>query len=50
MEIIELIKQVQQRYQTSALVISHDMKLAQTASERIAMLIEGKCYATGTLS
>ncbi|MBK6931632.1 MAG: ATP-binding cassette domain-containing protein [Saprospirales bacterium] len=48
MEIIELIKHVQQRYQTSALVISHDMKLAQTASERIAMLIEGKCYATGT--
>jgi len=50
MEIIELIKQVQQQYQTSALVISHDMVLAETASERIAMLIEGKCYATGPYS
>lgn len=48
MEIIELIKQVQQQYQTSALVISHDMVLAKTASERIAMLIDGKCYTTGT--
>ncbi|MCC6460926.1 MAG: ATP-binding cassette domain-containing protein [Saprospiraceae bacterium] len=48
LEIIELIKQVQLRYRTSALVISHDMKLAQTAAERIAVLIDGKCYATGT--
>jgi len=48
MEIIELIKQVQQQYQTSALVISHDMKLARHAAERIAVLIDGKCRATGT--
>ena len=48
MEIIELIKEVQHKYQTSALVISHDLVLARVASERIAMLIDGKCYATGT--
>jgi phospholipid/cholesterol/gamma-HCH transport system ATP-binding protein len=48
MEIIELIKQLQEKYQTSALVISHDMKLARYAAKRIAMLIDGKCYATGT--
>jgi len=48
LEIIELIKAVQQEYQTSALVISHDMKLARHAAERIAILLEGKCYATGT--
>ncbi|MBK9338879.1 MAG: hypothetical protein IPM98_21020 [Lewinellaceae bacterium] len=48
MEIIELIKAVQHEYQTSALVISHDMKLARHAAERIAILLEGKCYATGT--
>lgn len=47
MEIIELIKEVQHKYQTSALVISHDMVLARVASERIAMLIDGKCYTTG---
>lgn len=50
MEIIELIKEVQQKYQTSALVISHDLKLAEAASERIAMLIDGKCYTTGTFA
>lgn len=48
MEIIELMKKVQQDYQTSALVISHDMKLAEVASERVAMLIDGKCYAKGS--
>lgn len=48
MEIIELIKELQEKYQTSALVISHDMKLARYAAKRIAMLIDGKCYATGT--
>lgn len=48
MEIIQLIRKVQEQYQTSALVISHDLKLAEVASERIAMLIDGKCYKTGT--
>lgn len=48
MEIIELIKAVQHEYQTSALVISHDMKLARHAAGRIAILLEGKCHATGT--
>ena len=50
MEIIDLIKQVQAEYKTSSLVISHDMKLAKVASERIAMLIDGKCYSTGTFT
>ncbi|TNE55856.1 MAG: ATP-binding cassette domain-containing protein [Bacteroidetes bacterium] len=48
MEIIDLIKQVQTQYKTSSLVISHDMKLAQAASERIIMLIDGKCYGSGS--
>ncbi len=48
MEIIELIQQVQQEYRTASLIISHDLKLAQIAAERIIMLINGKCYASGT--
>lgn len=50
MEIIHLIQKIQQQYQTSSMVISHDMKLVEVAAERIAMLIDGKCYATGPYS
>lgn len=48
MEIIELIREVQQQYRTSSLVITHDLKLVKLAGERIIMLIDGKCYAQGT--
>ncbi len=50
MEIIELIQQVQQEYHTASLVISHDLKLAKIAAERVIMLIDGKCYAQGTFN
>ncbi len=48
MEIIQLIQQVQEEYRTATLVISHDLKLAQVAADRIIMLIDGKHYASGT--
>ncbi len=48
MEIIQLIRDIQQQYQTSSMVISHDMKLVQMAAERIVLLIDGKCYADGS--
>ena len=48
MEIIQLIRDIQQQYQTSSMVISHDMKLVQVAAERIVLLIDGKCYADGS--
>lgn len=50
MEIIELIKDIQRRYRTSSLVISHDMELVRNAAERIILLMDGKCYAEGTYS
>ncbi len=50
MEIIHLIQEIQRQYQTSSMVISHDMKLVEVAAERVAMLIDGKCYATGHYS
>ena len=48
MEIIQLIKDIQQQYQTSSLVISHDMKFVKVAADRVVMLIDRKCYAEGT--
>ncbi|MBK7936008.1 MAG: ATP-binding cassette domain-containing protein [Lewinellaceae bacterium] len=50
MEIIDLIRDIQQQYKTSSLVISHDMKLVKRAAGRIVMLIDGKCHAQGAYS
>jgi phospholipid/cholesterol/gamma-HCH transport system ATP-binding protein len=47
-EISALINQIRDKYQTSSLVISHDMRCVKTVAHRIAMLIDGKCYAVGT--
>lgn len=47
-EISELIVEIQKKYNASALIISHDMKCVQLVADRIAVLIEGKCYAEGT--
>lgn len=47
-EIINLMKDLQKKYNSSSLVISHDMNCVKHASDRIIMLIEGKCYASGT--
>lgn len=48
MEIIRLIKEIQRKYKTSSLIISHDMNCVKHAADRIVMLIDGRCYATGT--
>ena len=47
-EISALINQIRDTYQTSSLVISHDMRCVRTVAHRIVMLIDGKCYAQGT--
>jgi phospholipid/cholesterol/gamma-HCH transport system ATP-binding protein len=47
-EIIELMNEIQEKYNTSSLIISHDMKCVQTASDRVVVLIDGKSYAMGT--
>lgn len=47
-EIIELMNEIQEKYNTSSLIISHDMKCVQTASDRVVVLIDGRCYAIGT--
>jgi phospholipid/cholesterol/gamma-HCH transport system ATP-binding protein len=47
-EIGDLIEEIREKYNTSALIISHDMHCAETISDRIAVLIDGKCHAMGT--
>lgn len=48
MEIILLMKSIQEKYKTSSILITHDMKCVQLAAHRVVMLIDGKCYAQGT--
>lgn len=47
-EIIQLILAIQKKYQSSSLIISHDMACVRLASDRVAVLINGCCYAQGT--
>lgn len=48
LEIINLMNTIGQKYQTSSLIITHDMKCVEIAAQRIAILIDKKCYVTGT--
>jgi phospholipid/cholesterol/gamma-HCH transport system ATP-binding protein len=47
-EISDLIVEIREKYNTSAMIISHDMHCAETISDRIAVLVDGKCHAIGT--
>ncbi len=47
-EISELMVVIQEKYKTSSLIISHDMKCVQKTADKIAVLLDGKCHALGT--
>ena len=47
-EIIQLILDIQQKYNTAALIITHDMDCARVISNRVVILIDGINYAEGT--
>lgn len=47
-EINNLITEVQQRYNASAIIITHDLTCAKATSTRIALLHEGKFIEQGT--
>jgi phospholipid/cholesterol/gamma-HCH transport system ATP-binding protein len=49
-EIIELINEVQQRYKTSSIIITHDLTCAKNTGNRIAMLDDGKFLKVGTFN
>lgn len=45
-EIIELMREIQEKYNTTSLIISHDMNCVRTASNRVVILVDGRCYAS----
>jgi len=47
-EINQLINDVQQQYNTSSIIITHDLTCAKTTGNRVAMLLEGKFVKVGT--
>ena len=46
-EIIQLMIDIQHKYQTSSIIISHDLQCVSMAADRVVMLIDGVCYASG---
>lgn len=47
-EISNLMVDLQKKYNTSSIIISHDINCVKIVANRVVMLIDGKCYATGT--
>ncbi len=47
-EINDLINEVQQRYHTTSIIITHDLTCAKTTGDRIAMLLDGQFQRVGT--
>ncbi len=47
-EINELINEVQEKYKTSSIIITHDLTCAKQTGDRIAMLLDGQFQRQGT--
>jgi phospholipid/cholesterol/gamma-HCH transport system ATP-binding protein len=47
-EISTLMCQLAKKYNTSSIIISHDLNCVKIVADRIVMLIDGLCYADGT--
>jgi phospholipid/cholesterol/gamma-HCH transport system ATP-binding protein len=47
-EISELIVTLQEKYETSSIIITHDMKCARIVADRIVVMNDGEYIATGT--
>jgi len=47
-EIIELINEVQEKYNTSSIIITHDLTCAKNTGNRTAMLLDGRFSKIGT--
>jgi phospholipid/cholesterol/gamma-HCH transport system ATP-binding protein len=48
LEIIKLINEVQQKYHTSSIIITHDLTCAKFTGERIAVLLNGTIERLGS--
>ena len=49
-EIILLMKDVQEKYKTSSLIITHDVDCARVISNRMILLLDGTNYAEGSFA
>lgn len=47
-EILLLMKSIQEKYNTSSIIITHDLDCARVISNRMILLIDGKNYIEGT--
>lgn len=47
-EINNLINEVQEKFNTSAIIITHDLTCARTVGDRVAMLLDGKFLTQGS--
>jgi phospholipid/cholesterol/gamma-HCH transport system ATP-binding protein len=47
-EINNLINEVQERYHTSAIIITHDLTCAKATGDRMAILLDGKFASQGS--
>jgi phospholipid/cholesterol/gamma-HCH transport system ATP-binding protein len=46
--ICQLMLDIQKKYNTSSIIISHDMNCVRLTANRIVLLVDGSCYAIGT--
>jgi phospholipid/cholesterol/gamma-HCH transport system ATP-binding protein len=49
-EISELIVRIQEKYNASSIVVTHDMKCARTVSDQISILQDGQFIASGSFN
>jgi phospholipid/cholesterol/gamma-HCH transport system ATP-binding protein len=47
-EIVQLMMTLQKKYNTSSIIISHDMEVAHTTSNKVVVLVDGRNHAEGT--
>ena len=48
LDINNLINEVQQRYHTSSIIITHDLTCAKATGDRVVMLLDGQFKRQGT--
>jgi phospholipid/cholesterol/gamma-HCH transport system ATP-binding protein len=49
-EISLLINDIQKKYKTSSIIITHDIECARTTANRLIMLQDGEVYDEGSLN
>ena len=47
-EITKLMLELQTKYKTASIIITHDMELARATANRIVFIVEGKAMYNGT--